>query len=493
MKLKVIFNWRFSNMRWILLFSLAIGCQPSDGTDGSRQTDPSSTSTPQPTGNLLTEYAFGSRLDGSDSVSYSGQVFRNLLISDLKSHLGGVSDRIESGAFFPVDGDVYDEIDFYLTFKSDTSGLLSPLFDTELPADQGTYDDVSSGKNLVDKLAGNDEAGQHVDWQNGLVGWDSLPGVTPEQLVRHWADLIDAQAVATANGNAPLDPDGQPIRSVYLTPEGQDLQQLLEKFLGGAIAFSQGADDYLDDDLEDKGLLSDHTNVEEGKNYTALEHAWDEGFGYFGAARTYGTWTDDEIADLGARDIDDSGTIDLISEVCFGHSVNAAKRDRGSSSTDPQDFTAEAWEGFVRGRQLIASTQDALTTEEMAQLKGWRDQAVTAWESALSSTVVHYINDVLQDMNDIGTDDYSFASHAKHWSEMKGFALALQFNPRSPLDDSALEELHDLMGEAPVLTTASLDDLNTYAEDLVAARTLLGDAYGFSDANLGDDSGNNGW
>ena len=54
-----------------------------------------------------------------------------------------------------------------------------------------------------------------------------------------------------------------------------------KKFLLGAVAFSQGADDYLDDDVAGKGLLVFGYIPAEGKKYSALEHAWDEGFGYF--------------------------------------------------------------------------------------------------------------------------------------------------------------------------------------------------------------------
>ena len=44
-----------------------------------------------------------------------------------------------------------------------------------------------------------------------------------------------------------------------------------------------------------------------------------------------------------------------------------------------------------------------LTDDQIAELQVYRDQAVGAWEKAISATVVHYINDVLQDMNKFGT------------------------------------------------------------------------------------------
>jgi len=472
-------------MRWLILLATLMGCSEADGIH-PLDTDHASSGLPD-------VYAFESRADGMDSVSYSGQVFRQILISDLKAHLGDVSGRIERGDIFPVAGDIADELDFYLTFDSSVAGGISTLYETSPPPAQDVYDDLSTGKDLLGKLAGNDEVGQHIDWSTGLIGWETSGIASPEQLVYHWVDRIDQQALDISSGHAPLAPDGTPISTVYVTPEGHDLQQLLEKFLRGAVSFSQGADDYLDDDLSGKGLLSDHTAVEDGKNYTALEHAWDEGFGYFGAARSYGGWTDDEIADIGAIDANGDGDIDLTSEACFGHSINAAKRDRGSQSSTPTDFTASAWEGFVRGRQLIANADGPLSAAELERLRRWRDQAVGAWEMAISSTVIHYINDVLQDMNAMDTADYSFADHAKHWSEMKGFALSLQFNPHSPLSANELATLHDLLGTQPVLATHSSTERLEYASDLLEARAMLTHAYGFSTANIGDELGKDGW
>ena len=96
-------------------------------------------------------------------------------------------------------------------------------------------------------------------------------------------------------------------------------------------------------------------------------------------------------------------------------------------------------------------------------------------------------------MNKFGTPDYSFATHAKHWGEMKGFALGLQFNPHSPVSDSDFDTIHNLFGDAPVLSNASAEEIESYRADLITARSLMGTAYGFDADNLGDDAGENGW
>jgi hypothetical protein len=279
---------------------------------------------------------------------------------------------------------------------------------------------------------------------------------------------------------------------VYVTPQGQDLNQLLDKFLRVGIAYSQATDDYLDDDLDDKGLLSEHAAYEDGAAYTALEHGWDEGFGYFGASAWYGGQTLEEIAGTGCVDHDGDGAIDLLTECNVGHSVNCAKRDAGAVVTT--DMTQRAWTAFLSGRTLLSETAgQGLSAAQLTELQGYRDEAVLAWEHALAATVVHYINDTLADMSTFDTPDYVFTDHAKHWSEAKGFALGLQFNPRSQMTDQEFLALHELLGQAPVLPSADAQDQVDYAIGLRTARTLLQTAYGFDADNMGDDHGAGGW
>lgn len=461
------------------------GTTGSTGTTGTTGT----TDDPAPLTDL---YAFESALTGENSVAYSGQVFRQVLINEMKSHLGLMTDRLNTGAFFPAEGDVVAELDFYFRFDSSVGGEVPLYLSADLPTEQTVYNDISTDKDLVGKLAGNDTVGQHKDWSTEFVGWDADGVTSPETLVIALQQMVDDQAVAWASGNIPLGPDGAPVPSVYVTPDGLDLQQLLQKFIRVGVAFSQGADDYMDDDTDGKGLLSDHTAASEGKPYTSLEHQWDEGFGYFGASRSYPERSDTDISDAPAFDADGNGTIDLQREWSAGHSVNAAKRDRGAVVAT--DMTQQAWDGFYNGRALLAETAGSeLSAEQFAELQGYRDEAVLAWEQAIASTAIHYINDVLQDMNKMGSGDYDFGTHAKHWGELKGFALAPQFNPRSPLSDSDFAQVHALIGTRPVLETADESTRAAYAGDLVDARFILGAAYGFDLGNLGDENGENGW
>ncbi|MEZ4251122.1 MAG: DUF4856 domain-containing protein [Polyangiales bacterium] len=491
-----------------MALSLAgVGCGDDDGPgpdldgglpveDGSTPVDASTDAGPgcEATPNAAT-YAFESRFEaGASSVSYDGQTFRHLLIEDLKAFVGRLGNLVDadSSGLFDTEEEVVAALDFYFAFD-DSSAEESLLFSTEPVSLQSTWGDVSSGKDLVAKLAGNDASTDHLAWEAGdFAGWSTeLGGVTvesPETFVRAMFAALAQNAVARANGEQPRGPAGEEL-PVYVLDSGLDLQQLIQKFLLVAITFSQGTDDYLDDDVDAKGLLSPNTRDGEAL-YTALEHAWDEGFGYFGAARDFDLYTDDEVAAAGGRadwqivhDTNGDCRIDLLSEVNFGASTNAAKRDRGA--TTEIDLGGDAFDAFVAGRRLITETEGELSAEQLTTLRGYRDTIVSAWEKAYAATAVHYINDVLADMDAFGTETYVFADHAKHWAELKGFALAFQFNPRSPLLEMdrgmrGFDRLHGFLGDAPVLAAAGETAVADYRTALEDARALLAEAYAFA-------------
>lgn len=476
------------SLPFLLAALVTTGCGDDDGTIDPVDGGPTDDSTVLPDadpGAVPATYTFPSRFGEGSGVAYTGQTTRQILMGDMKTYLGGLTDDVDTNGA-PATGEVVDALGFYYDFDSSTGGTVALLLTTDPPAEQTTYADLGSG-NLATKIAGMDAANMHRDWSTAFAGWTGA--ASPHGLVQGWFQDIEDLAVARAGINPPLDPFGQPISKVFIDEQGRDYQQLLQKFLSVAVAFSQGTDDYLDEGLE-------VSNLQDGdKAYSSLEHHWDEGFGYFGAARDYNDYTDDEIASTGYMDSDSSASIDLLSEYNFGHSTNAAKRDRGSADAARTDFTKAIFDAFLMGRWIIWSAEGELTTAQVADLEAQRDIIALNWEKAIAATVVHYINDVLELMNSADFTDannYDFAGHAKAWSELKGFALGFQFNPRSPMLDD-FEEFHTLVGDAPVLPDAGTTAIDAYKADLLAARALLKDAYGFDAANMGDGTGAGGW
>ncbi|MBQ4850961.1 DUF4856 domain-containing protein [Pseudoalteromonas sp. MMG012] len=470
-------------------------------------------------------YEFDTKLTGESgsSVSYTGQTARHALSAEIKSYMGKFNaEYIESlGTNAPTIararldalwGDYAAVADDEISHLGDSAALAAGYTQT-------TFSQISgSGKELSGKIAGADASKMYKDWLkedgSGLVGWNNFGenAKTPEGLVKYYFDLFESQIQKMVGGEQLKDPAGNVITKAYITPEGLDLVQLVQKHTLGALMFSQGTDDYLDDGLTSQNIEAH----KDGKSYTSLEHQYDEGFGYFGASRHYLEASDDEIAKKGGRDTHQGkydanmdGKIDLAAEFVWGNASNAAKRDRGTLQKDEDgniinaatnvttDFTAVAMTNFIQGRKIINDNVGvALTAEQMTQVKAHVFGASLAWEKAIAATVVHYINDSLGDYANIEDGEYTadeFASLAKHWGEMKGFGLNFQFSPFSPFADNDLNpkkdsvgpakfaELHTLFGDAPVLVQA---DIAAYKTKLEQAREILKVAYDFNEDNV---------
>lgn len=420
-------------------------------------------------------YEFRSQFRAESSVNYRGQICRHTLITALTN---AVRDENEIGKD-AYQGDAVPYFDDTIAGTIAEQSTQTTLgTDLPVPESEDTLGKLCGTKHLVQKLAGNDTVTDYKDWNSGFQG------VAGENSAEAYARrLIREVSEQVAGGNTV---DGEPH---YVSATGIDYAQMIQKFLLGAVVFAQAADDYLDNDVAGKGLLAAAT--QSGDNpYSTLEHQWDEGFGYFGAARAYLDRTD-EVNRSGVVDDNNDGFIDVLSEHNFGASTNAAKRDVGADPSAPVDLSGEGFTAFATGRAIITAAGvsfNNMTPAQQAQLLTARDAAVSAWERAYAATIVHYINDVLDDMTARANDStVGLADLAKHFSEMKGFALGLQFNPASPIlradennaDQNKFQRLHELLGDAPALTNDQ-----DYRADLLEARALLGDTYGFAQANL---------
>ncbi len=388
-------------------------------------------------------YVFDSRfMEGESSVSYSGQVVRNLLLQDLKS----TTDSVGKDGARPVA--VSDLLKFY---EYDDALNLKTLTTTGgLSASESHYSALSTGKNLVGKIS--DEM---------VIGYNR----TADDLVREWFKGI-------ADNSQDSDKLGTPM--AYTTDDGVDMSQMINKVLIGAVPYYQATGVYLG------GLLErDNSEARDGTDpYTSMEHAWDEAFGYFGAARDYSRYTDDQLAgsvDDFTFDSNGDGSIDFKSEYNFGLSRNAGKRDKGGSGVD---FTQEIFNAFLAGRTAITNQGT------VAEISAHRQTAANGMEKVIAATVVHYINDTLSDMSALGTADENITNLNKHWAEMKGYTVALQYNPFRLITDGQLAELHGIMGKAPIYEKPGSNVYNTQVANYKRAKDVLQAAYGFSNTNM---------
>jgi hypothetical protein len=451
----------------------------------------------------------------SDSVSYTGQTARHLLISGMVDYMSAMTESGKTKAEYVTDLDSYmdgDGADGTPTgFK-----LKNGASDGSDVKSAATYGDVSSGKNLDGKIAGgNGEGGGETSKLIGgeFFGWsDGLSlGSLPINLVDLWIDQLATQASdGTSVTISTVDGDVN-VSSVHYDAQGRNQRQLLQKFLLGAVTFSQGTNDYFQADF-----ATQITEQEGTKNYSAAEHNYDEAFGYYGAARDNKAYTDLEARAKSGRDewkngyydTDGDGMIDPRSEFNFGNSQNCAKRDVGSAgNANPTDLSSEAMDAFLAGRQILSNTANAgtMSASEEAALAVQIKAAALAWEKCIAATVIHYINDVTTDMGKYSEGSFAdvgnFTDVGKHWSEMKGFALGLQFSPFSPFRDETVTsvDLNDLktllsdLGDAPMLADGSQGGvlasdtdsaIAAYTSKLASARQTLQEAYGFNADNV---------
>ena len=455
---------------------------------------------------IPTQYAYQSTFDDGDSVSYTGQTARQLLMLGLVRAVVGLTERpgeedaIRSELRFYITGEGADDVPHGFTVSGGEPVIPGP-----------NYGDISTNKNLIGKIAGGDGAGGGESGRliGDFFGWEEGMDDTPLPIeLAYW--YIDRIAEEASDGVTPtistVDDAAVNIGTVQVDAEGRDYRQLVQKFLSGAVSLSQGTNDYFQTDF------ANALGQEGEKSYGAGEHDFDEAFGYYGATRNQNDYTDDEAAAKGGRDgwgrgyhdTNNDGSIDVRSEIVLGHAQNCAKRDRGSAGVT--DYSKEAMDAFLLGRQILMNATMAreITDDEMMVLQQQIEFAAKAWEACVAATVVHYINDTSSDMgNFVGSDfaDLSnFLDLAKHWGEMKGFALALQFSPFSPFRDGSVEgiDLDDLrmvlslMGDAPVLADGSQNGVApsvsaeaavaAYIADLRMARDILQEAYGFDPA-----------
>lgn len=436
---------------------------------------------------------------GATSVSYKGQIARHIANDILKAYTGELEYRSDSSAnvLSSLANIYWNNAPFTLsTYYSSYTSLTS----------QANITDISSSS-LGGKVAGNDAVTDHIEWESGtsFKGWSdndltslnnapvSVTGnlaadiTTPEGFIwamfHKLADQVNTPAISADN----LDIRGLVVPA-YSTAKRQNLQQLLQKFIWGAVAYSQATDDYLDDADFNKGLRASSNVLATGKDYTNLEHAWDEAYGYFGAPRDYGKLDDANIKD-GLKnyfnDTNEDSSMDLTTEKIFGHARYAGVIDNASGGN--LDLTGIINDAFLTGRQIISKglANDGLTSAQRAEVALQREIIVTNWERVILRTAVSYVETTVGLIEQIIADDAAptltndqltslFDSYGKAWSELKGFALSFQFSPDSSFDEADFINLHNLIGDAPVLVAGQLQG---FADNIqIAGNTMLAKA-----------------
>lgn len=227
-----------------------------------------------------------------------------------------------------------------------------------------------------------------------------------------------------------------------ISPEGQEPAQLVAKGLMGALLYYQAVS--TNGYLGTTKMSADNNTVEPGKG-TALQHHWDEAFGYFGAPENY-------LVTYGK----DATTPETKAWFWAGYANEMA--------TLGVDVRADIFNAFIKGRDAINRKDMAARNEAIATIR-------ENWDLLAAAATMHYIKSSLADIT-AGNN----AALYHHWSEGRGFAQALKYNPDSKIGNQHTQ-LMTLLGNAPA-NDASLK------EHLEAAYELMQATYQFSPEQL---------
>lgn len=360
--------------------------------------------------------------DKTNSVSYSGQVARSVLLDSLKSlvkQANGGANAEELKATMMK----------YYAGSDEDLPIVSHKGKDGFPIKQTMLNEISKGKNI----AGKTYKGLVPGWPGNMTGPEVM-----EHLIHH-ASMSDGG---------------------YSAEYGYDYGQLIQKFAIGAMAYNQAVDNYLDEKLA-ADTKPNNKPYKDGAAYTGKEHSWDEAFGYFGApahAMKLGPKQAYGIAkkkDLAAGDANGDGVIDLKSEMTFGNAYYAADADKSGT-----DYLPTITKAFIDGRALISSANgEALSDAQRAQLVAYADVIEEEWTKVLAEATFKYAGSVYKDIAKMRADDTdddaeAYRAYVKHWGELKGFSMALQTGKEN-LGGTAVR-LNRLIGFGPVTMDESI-------------------------------------
>jgi len=326
--------------------------------------------------------------NGISSVDYSGQTARLDMLAELKAYIATANDS--------------------LSLNEQT--LLNMFANENSPFADATLNE--SGKELEDKTFLTD-----VNYYKEVLSSAAAASETVIEATEGTAGLIARSAT----------------RMILVNEKGHEYTQIVEKGLMGATFLNQIYNAYLTD--AKTGADVDNVTIVEGKNYTTLEHHFDEAFGYWGV------------------------NVDFDAE--------GENRFLGNYTLGREGFTSAAEalkEAFLKGRTAIVNN-DFVTLEAQKAI------IYEQFETAVAATVIHYINESITDLNNA-----EIGSLFHHASEGYGFALGLKYSPVKKITDSQYNDLVNVgFGTNGNFWSMSVESLNSAKSILISAYPALAD------------------
>lgn len=244
-----------------------------------------------------------------------------------------------------------------------------------------------------------------------------------------------AQNRTTASaGVAGLIERGTSGNFILVNEKGWEFKEIFEKGVMGAVFYHQIFNVYLSESKTGNGV--ENTLLEEGKNYTAMEHHWDEAFGYWGVPTDFPN---------GNPVLDDT------------HRRFWATYTHGRNEL--LQVNEPLMKAYITGRAAIVAKNYALRDAQ-------KEIIIDLHELVAAATAIHYIN---SSMNSFSKGDTGSMLHTL--SEAYGFVKALQYSPRKKISNQDINLiLTQDMGE-------NGDFWKVTMQGLTQAKTRLSNAY----------------
>jgi hypothetical protein len=228
-------------------------------------------------------------------------------------------------------------------------------------------------------------------------------------------------------------------RSIHVNAKGHEIDQTFVKGLIGGMTLDQIVNNYLQAcQLESGSRKDDNTNgvLSSGKNYTDMEHKWDEAFGYL-----YGQEEDAKRADLGSAP--------------NGKGTTLNKYFKKVNDSNQPGIAEIVFNAFKKGRAAIVAGDYQV-----------RDAQANIIQIHLSKVIgykaVDYLNGYMSKMAAGNTAD---AFHAL--SEGYGFIMSLQFtNNGSNVPYFTKAEADAMLAKIDDFWTVQDSDLTSMVNDI---------------------------
>lgn len=295
---------------------------------------------------------------------------------------------------------------------------------------------VALDANQMKAMYANDAA--NAGWVGTYDASKQLKSKTFENQQAVFDNLLEALAVASestvagAKGQAGVVQSSDGNSQYILGANGLDHAQIIEKGLMGACFYYQATSVYMGEDR----MNVDNETVEPGEG-TAMEHHWDEAFGYLGVPKDFPT--------------------NLDGLAFWGSYSNQRDGVLGSNKL--------IMNALLKGRAAISAKE--LSTRDEAI-----DEAREIWELITVGSALHYLNATLENF-----DDMAIRGHAL--SEGIGFVYGLQFNTAKQITNDQVNDLLTLMAGSADFSTMDLYEVET--ANLQQAKDKLAEYYGLED------------